>query len=87
MFDLTTRVNALVRITTGNVNIAATTALQVGGGPGGSSTPSHLRHPSPAPFTRPPPPPPAGHRPHGPRDSIAARRQHPHAHLDAHAVP
>ncbi len=29
MFELTTRVNALVRIATGNVNIAATTALQV----------------------------------------------------------
>jgi outer membrane PBP1 activator LpoA protein len=32
MFELTTRVNALVRIATGNVNIAATTALQVGSG-------------------------------------------------------
>lgn len=32
MFELTTRVNALVRIATGNVNIAATTALQVRSG-------------------------------------------------------
>ena len=32
MLTLTTRMNALARITLGNVNIAATTALQVGGG-------------------------------------------------------
>lgn len=33
MLTLTTRMNALARITLGNVNIAATTALQVGGAP------------------------------------------------------
>ena len=32
MFDLTTAMNALVRITMGNVNISATTALQVRAG-------------------------------------------------------
>lgn len=32
MFNLTTRMNALARITIGNANISATTALQVDGG-------------------------------------------------------
>ena len=38
MFDLTTRMNALARVTLGNANISATTALQVrrGGGSGSS---------------------------------------------------
>ena len=35
MLTLTTRMNALARVTLGNVNIAATTALQVGLGGGG----------------------------------------------------
>lgn len=35
MLTLTTRMNALARITLGNVNIAATTALQVGAEVGG----------------------------------------------------
>lgn len=91
MLTLTTRMNALARITLGNVNIAATTALQVGV--------VHLFFPATTNIsktclrrqcrraTNSKMPSSAGHRRSGQGDCPAAWRQHSDAHLDPHQVP